>query len=131
MSKHAVVLGKDVNTLSPALLQHLERSPWHGNVRELEGYVTRLVLMAQGQVLELPDLSGTDSIAVVDGSMVGADEGGTALEDAERRHILKVLDRTRWVITGKTGAANALSLPPSTLRSKMARLGIRRPKGET
>lgn len=49
------------------------------------------------------------------------------LRDVERRHVLAVLERTGWSIEGANGAAQGLGLSPSTLRSRMKRLGIRRP----
>ena len=124
--KHATLLKKEVNTISPALLEHLERYAWPGNVRELEGYIIRLILTATGRTLDLPDVASVNGIDL-DGGAANDEDAVTALGDAERRHILKVLDKTRWVITGKNGAAQALGVPPSTLRSKMARLGIQRP----
>jgi len=52
---------------------------------------------------------------------------GSALEDVERRHIESVLTRTNWMIEGERGAAKMLNLNPSTLRSRMQKLNIKRP----
>jgi transcriptional regulator with GAF, ATPase, and Fis domain len=54
-------------------------------------------------------------------------EGGASLEDIERRHIASVLNQTNWMIEGDRGAAKILNLNPSTLRSRMQKLGLRRP----
>jgi formate hydrogenlyase transcriptional activator len=48
------------------------------------------------------------------------------LENAERNHILRALNETRWVVHGKKGAAELLGINPSTLRSRMEKLGIRK-----
>jgi len=53
-----------------------------------------------------------------------------ALEAVERRHILAALEQAGWVIEGARGAAKILRLHPNTLRSRMEKLGIRRPSGE-
>jgi transcriptional regulator with GAF, ATPase, and Fis domain len=53
--------------------------------------------------------------------------GGASLEDVERRHIESVLNQTNWMIEGERGAAKILNLNPSTLRSRMKNLGIKRP----
>jgi transcriptional regulator with GAF, ATPase, and Fis domain len=50
----------------------------------------------------------------------------STLEDVERRHILEVLDQMKWVIEGRSGAAQVLNLHPNTLRSRMKKLGIQR-----
>ncbi|HXQ39531.1 MAG TPA: helix-turn-helix domain-containing protein, partial [Anaerolineales bacterium] len=54
--------------------------------------------------------------------------GSGTLEDVERAYILRVLDETNWVIQGKRGAASVLGLDPGTLRSRMKKLGIKRPR---
>ena len=125
--KHAELMRKEVNTLSPALLDYLEAADWPGNVRELEGCVIRLILTATGPTLNLPD--GEGLTVPGSGPTNGAAGSGadTALEDVQRRHILAVLEESQWVITGQNGAARLLGLAPSTLRSKMVRLGIERP----
>src|SRR5206468_8846715 len=58
-------------------------------------------------------------------------DGGAALEDVERRHIESVLAQTNWMIEGERGAAKILNLNPSTLRSRMQNLGIKRPDRTT
>ena len=67
----------------------------------------------------------------VDESMLGLENvlqttGSKAMEDIERKHILSVLDEANWIIDGKRGAASILGMNPSTLRSRMKKLGIRK-----
>lgn len=59
---------------------------------------------------------------------VASKDGGASLEDVERRHIEAVLAQTNWMIEGARGAAKILNLNPSTLRSRMKNLGIKRPE---
>ena len=72
-----------------------------------------------------------DTAINVDGSILGLESatqttGSKALEDIERKHILSVLEETDWIIDGKRGAASILGMNPSTLRSRMQKLGIRK-----
>jgi formate hydrogenlyase transcriptional activator len=113
--------GRRVEGISPAMMQQLMTYDWPGNVRELENVLARAVVLCQGAILDIPLFS------------LGAAPAGTmepaprSMEDAERRHIENALAATRWVIEGPQGAATVLGLNPSTLRSRMRRLGIRRP----
>jgi transcriptional regulator with GAF, ATPase, and Fis domain len=130
---HARRLRKPLAGLTPGALARLRAHDWPGNVRELANVIERAAIVAEGpSVIEsdLPPLRRDSSHA----------EGGVAsppppaealgpsatLETVEREHVLRVLERTAWVIEGKKGAAAILGVPPSTLRSRMAHLGIRR-----
>jgi formate hydrogenlyase transcriptional activator len=98
---------------------------WPGNVRELENLLARAVVLSPGEVLDVPlDLGAAHSApeASLPQSVVSQ-----SLEDAERRHVESVLASTNWVVEGPKGAAGILQMNPSTLRSLMKRLGIRRP----
>jgi transcriptional regulator with GAF, ATPase, and Fis domain len=116
---HSQQLGKQVAAISSSMLEELENYSWPGNVRQLEGVIQRALISAGGNTLELADslLSGrvpsaNASLAVVN------------LHGVEKAHILTVLSQCRWMIAGERGAAAMLGLPPSTLRSKMKKLGI-------
>jgi PAS domain S-box-containing protein len=115
-------LGKKVNTVSPATMSALKKYPWPGNVRELANVIERALINSSGSTLDLGDQ--LDGVTLV-GQVVFAD---TNLLMIERNHILKVLDETGWKIEGLNGAANALGLKASTLRTKMQKLRIARPK---
>ena len=117
---------------------------WPGNVRELQNLVERAVIRSDNGVLPNPfstrqelrasiHKSVTDSLPVPPGEMIrGAipqPPSTDSLEDVQRRHILRVLQRTGWVISGPNGAAAILNLHPNTLRSLMDRLRIRHGSG--
>jgi formate hydrogenlyase transcriptional activator len=113
----ARVMGKEVNSVSKSSLEALERYSWPGNVRELRNAVERAVILAAGPKLKVE----------IPGAMVFGTARSLTMEDTEREHIRNVLEMTGWRVRGKGGAATVLDLNPSTLRSRMTKLGIRRP----
>ena len=123
--KHGPRLRKEVDSISADGLAMLQARDWPGNVRELEHFIERALISTQGSVLRLrraeTGRDGAESGTAGSLELVSAD-----LRSVERRHILDVLQDTNWTISGDSGAAARLDLPPSTLRSKMKRLGIDR-----
>jgi formate hydrogenlyase transcriptional activator len=135
LSRFSKRFGKKVDALSEETMDRLVNYQWPGNIRELQNVIERAVVVSQGPVLELDrDLTPVPP----DGSRSKADEGPAAgarsalasLEEIERDHILTVLTRSGWVIEGPKGAAQILKLNPNTLRSRMEKLGIKRPRHE-
>lgn len=127
MSQHFLKIfsrkvGRPVTEVSPSSLPRLMRYHWPGNVRELQNIIERATILSDGPIVEIEDhlLPSSPSYPSPDGP--------TNLEDVERAHITKVLEETSWTIEGKGGAAALLGVVPSTLRSRMAKLGITRPK---
>jgi formate hydrogenlyase transcriptional activator len=130
LARFAKRFGKAVEAISRASLDRLLAYPWPGNVRELQNVIERAVVLADGPVLELgrgllPASAGRDEPPT---PAAGAPDPTESLDGVERRHILVTLERVRWVIEGPQGAARILGLHPNTLRSRMERLGIRRPR---
>jgi transcriptional regulator with GAF, ATPase, and Fis domain len=128
-------------------MQLLTGYSWPGNIRELQNVIERAVILSPGHTLVLAEelrapaeLAGrvaprapslqTESGAhgVTRPTEPSAIQTDGSLEDVERRHIESVLRQTRWMIEGERGAARILNLNPSTLRSRMQKLGIKRPK---
>jgi transcriptional regulator with GAF, ATPase, and Fis domain len=113
-------LGRPALELSRSVVQALQAREWPGNVRELQNVIEQAVLVSEGDQVRLPDhvkLDGPPARSL------------DSLEDVERRHILEVLAETDWKLEGRGGAAAVLGLKPSTLRSRMQKLDIRRPPG--
>jgi transcriptional regulator with GAF, ATPase, and Fis domain len=110
-------MGKRIKGVNRTSIEALQRHQWPGNVRQLRNTIERAMILAPGPTLVVPDPGG----AVV------SHLPGLKLADVEREHILAVLARTRWRVRGQSGAAELLGLKPSTLESRMAKLGIRRP----
>ena len=112
--------GKPIESVSKDSMLALQRYPWPGNVRELRNVVERAVIVATGPRLTIDP--PTPSAAAVSGHRA------TALVDIERDHIVAVLERVKWRVRGEGGAAELLGMKPSTLESRMAKLGIQRPR---
>ena len=93
----------------------MQRYPWPGNVRELRNLIERAMIVSTGETLELPLPEAVQLRAQ-----------NFLFEEMARKHILSVLETTNWRIKGKDGAAQMLGLKPTTLQSKMKKLGIRR-----
>ncbi len=125
--------GKSVERIVPEALERLLAYPWPGNVRELSNVIERAVVLARGPALDvaaelLPGAPGAHAPAKTAADATPPPPAtGQTLEEMERRHVLDTLARTGWVIEGERGAAAALGLSASTLRSRMKKLGVRRP----
>lgn len=114
-------LKRPAEVIEPASLQRLIRYPWPGNVRELQNVIERAMILSRASVLQIDEHQLTPHIsAPVPPSPAG-------LQDLERTHILQTLALTSWRIEGAGGAAERLGLAPSTLRSRLKKLGIQRP----
>jgi len=128
-------LGKTIESIPQDTMAKLRNYPWPGNVRELRNVIERAVIISQGPKLRL--LDDLDSQAVeldlqkqAVKQDVFADSGlaGETLEQYEYNLILRTLKNVHWKLEGPGGAAELLNLNPSTLRSKMRKLGIERPQ---
>jgi DNA-binding NtrC family response regulator len=110
-------------------LQALQAYDWPGNVRELENIVERSMIVSSGPELEVEGLQRgpheTRPARAGDAGLEG--EQFQTLAELERDYIRAVCERCGWKINGKGGAAERLGLQPNTLRSRMKKLGIRRP----
>ena len=122
--KHAEHLGKNIEAISANMIKELMDYEWPGNIRELESIIERsLISTESNSVLELPGpLRLIVNLEQSKGGHIAPDDNG--LSSVERTHILNVLEESSWKISGSDGAAAVLGIPPSTLRSKMKRLGI-------
>lgn len=130
-------LGKRIQSIPKETMDALLAYHWPGNVRELQNVIERQVILSTSGVLELgqwpPPTVAVDSPLGADNgigaaSPAGAGANGAAmtLADVERRHILQTLERLSWRVSGPRGAAVALGLKPTTLESRMKRLGLSR-----
>jgi len=112
---------KTIETIPSDTMQGLIRYPWPGNIRELQNVIERAVIVSPGPVLQVP-LTDLKSPATGAGP-----KNHHTLEEAERKHILAVLEETKWVLGGLNGAAVRLGMKRSTLQFRMRKLGIARP----
>src|SRR5215468_6713236 len=121
---------KTLCLISPAALAILKAYDWPGNVRELQNVVERAVITARGGPIsfELPSASiGAQASERLDDSDVVHVRTEEELREAERSNVLAVLNKTRWKVYGRGGAAQLLGIKPGTLAARMKKLGLRRP----
>jgi formate hydrogenlyase transcriptional activator len=102
-------------------LQRLMEYNWPGNVRELQNVIERAVILSHSFTITV------DEVFLPTQTLSSPHEQSLNLGELERAHILKVLEQTQWRIYGNGGAAELLGLNPETLRSRIRKLGIRRP----
>ena len=114
----STAFGKRIESIAKDNIEMLQRYPWPGNVRELRNLVERAVIGANGPRL---------TIALPQSSAAAA-RRSVRLADVEKEHIKGVLDSTRWRIRGVGGAADQLGLKATTLETRMAKLGLQRPR---
>lgn len=117
VSTYARKFGKTILSVSPRTMQSLQAHSWPGNIRELANVIERAVIHTQGSVLQVVDRFE---------SLVNESTLTQTLEEVERDYIIRTLEKTGWRIEGKYGAAKILGLNPSTLRTRMLKLGIQR-----
>ena len=118
--KYSTRMGKPIENIPKQALETLTAYDWPGNIRELANILERSVIVSRGTTLELGDW-----LTPAQRQPVGVET--RTLEEAERVHILEALEKTKWRVSGPSGAAIRLGLKPTTLESRMKKLGITRP----
>ena len=116
--------GKQIEKTPQRILTQLESYEWPGNIRELENVIERAVILSKGSQLEL---GGWFQKSTVNSSA----EKILTLDEQQREHIIHVLNLTHGKIRGEDGAARLLGLKPTTLESRMVKLGIKVQKNAT
>jgi PAS domain S-box-containing protein len=119
VDKHSRQLYRKIETIQPETMRALTRWDWPGNIRELENFIERAVILTKGPVLRVP-------LSELETTQEAMPTQDSSLETKEREHILSVLRETKGKIAGPTGAAARLGLIRTTLNSKMKKLGIER-----
>jgi formate hydrogenlyase transcriptional activator len=119
---------KPLENISASTSAMLARYHWPGNVRELENVIERAVILSRGPELEVPlgELKVTPAPATVVHAKPESASGSGTLQSVERDHILQVLEETKWLVAGPSGAAAKLGMKRTTLQAKMRKLGITR-----
>jgi formate hydrogenlyase transcriptional activator len=112
-------MDKQIEQIAAETMSALTSYSWPGNIRELQNFIERSVIVTSGSVLQAP-------LASLQNSAGAESLGAVTLEDAERDHIRKILEQTRWVVAGPNGAAARLGIKRSTLYFRMQKLGISR-----
>ena len=128
---------RSVPTWSAEVLAYLQEFAWPGNVRELKHWVQRMLILCDGERIELADVlaaeeamgSASSSSAAVAQGAAGEDEKRQPAEgESEKQRIAEALRITNWVVSGNRGAARLLGMSAQTLRYRMRKYGIQPPK---
>jgi len=117
-----VKLNRGDLTFSESALARLTQYDWPGNIRELQNVIERAAILASTHLVEIDE-----RVVIPSPRSVVTTERTMTLHDSERLHVLHVLEQAGWRIYGPLGAANRLGINPSTLRSRMKKLGLSRP----
>ena len=140
VAKFAARVGVRIESIGHETMERMSRYSWPGNIRELENVLERAIILSNGPTLQIdpevfaaakdrPVAAETPFELAAESARPSEPGAGQhrpleSLESNERNHILAALTQTHWVIDGPSGAAVILDLHPSTLRSRMKRLGI-------
>jgi len=125
-------LGKQLTGFTEGGIDLLQGYRWPGNIRELQNVVERAAIVAAGPLVDIrPSMLESGFGASPASQAPPEPDAGElhTLAEAESRYIRRVLERTGWAVAGRGGAADILGMPESTLRSRMKKLGIERPRG--
>jgi formate hydrogenlyase transcriptional activator len=129
-------MSKTIETIPAETMKALADYSWPGNIRELENIIERAVILSPSSILQvdLGNLAPKGHLPAEIGRedqrrrKEGPGSPSLHLADAEREHIVRVLDETLWVLGGAGGAASRLGMKRTTLQSKMKKLGLKRPR---
>ena len=112
---------KKIQYVTDKAMERLKAYAWPGNIRELENLIERASILSNGDTLVIPGFGNGEKK-----TKVSIKDSELSLDAVQRKHILQVLEKCRWKISGKDGASELLGLKPSTLRDKMSKLGIKK-----
>jgi formate hydrogenlyase transcriptional activator len=116
VNRYAMSMAKRIDKITADAMEALLRYPWPGNIRELQNFIERAVILTNGEVLRLSPFPSHASFPTEP----------VTLADVERHHILNALRESNWVVGGAAGAAARLGLKRTTLISKMRKRGLSR-----
>lgn len=116
-------MGREIKDIPSKVIDALMLYDWPGNIRELENLVERALILSPGNTLEYGIWIPSAKISSSNGKA-----SAQKLNDVERDHIISVLEKTNWKVSGEKGAAKILGINPTTLEARMKKMGIKRDK---
>jgi len=146
LSRYSRQFGKPMKGIAQETIELLAQYDWPGNIRELQNLIERGVVLSNGPVLTIDHSllpaakpaaerqpmavarAALQPVAPPSFAALPPPAASTSLEELQRQHILNALTQTNWVIEGDNGAARMLNLHPNTLRSRLKKMGIQRPR---
>ena len=117
-------MNKVVDHIPAQIMEAMLAYDWPGNIRELQNFMERGVILSPGSIFQppfLPTRRQNTNVQTI----------RKTLDDATRDHVLQTLEETKWVVGGRHGAAARLGVARTTLLSKMRRLGIDLARGDS
>ncbi|MBS1599457.1 MAG: sigma 54-interacting transcriptional regulator [Bacteroidetes bacterium] len=121
--KHEAKVGKKITNIPQKVMDALMAYDWPGNIRELENIIERALILSRNETLEYGEWLPKEKKS-------GSGASAQKLGDVERDHIIEVLKKTGWKVSGEKGAAKILGLNATTLEARMKKLGIKREKNQ-
>ena len=121
--KHEGKIGKKITHIPDKVIDAMMAYDWPGNIRELENIIERAMILSHNGILEYGEWIPTEKIYE---SGNGSNVAASKLEDVEKEHIVEILKKTGWKVSGEKGAAKILGLNATTLEARMKKLGIKR-----
>ena len=136
LRQHAQQLQRPVPDLSAEVIAHLQGYAWPGNVRELAHWIQRAVIVCEGERIEWAEVleeglalsSSASALPVAQGAEGQEEKRPMAKGVDERQRMVAALQKANWVVSGDRGAARLLGMSAQTLRYRMGKYGIQRPK---
>jgi transcriptional regulator with GAF, ATPase, and Fis domain len=122
LSRFQATLGKKIDTIAKSSMEALVAYDWPGNIRELQNVIERSAILNSGDALIVKEVLGDSGVQ----NRETANSLTQNLEEVERANIRHALEKSGWKVKGKGNAASLLGINPSTLRSRMKKLGISR-----
>jgi formate hydrogenlyase transcriptional activator len=123
IQKLAKRTGRQVTTVSAKALEDLLQYNWPGNIRELENWIERSLLLSAGPVIQQVEVPGSGDLL---SRIIEQDKIDKTLDENERGYIVEILKKCNWRVGGNGGAADILDVNTSTLHSRMRKLGIKK-----
>ena len=121
--KHEGKIGKKILNVTDKVIEAMMAYDWPGNIRELENIIERAMILSRNGILEYGEWIPTEKIYEQSNNNNTA---AAKLEDVEKEHIVEILKKTGWKVSGERGAAKILGLNATTLEARMKKLGIKR-----
>jgi PAS domain S-box-containing protein len=122
--KHEGKIGRKITQVAPKVMEALMAYDWPGNIRELENIIERAMILSNGNSLELGEWLPVEKVHSATNGQ--SEARSSKLEDVEKAHIIEVLRKTGWKVSGEKGAAKILGLNATTLEARMKKMGIKR-----
>ena len=120
-------MGKQVDCIPPETMAAFEWYSWPGNIRELQNFVERAVILSRDGVLQNPLHKSQTELMIPNLHRTRTLHSSLTSEDSDRALIVETLEQAGWIVGGPRGAAGKLGLKQTTLLAKMKRSGISRP----